>query len=367
MAKKSEQLPAEDTIEEVAPDVLRLQLPANFTGLGHVNMYTLVDERGIAVVDPGLPGKEYWNWIPRRLQAAGFSVSDIHTVVITHSHPDHFGGAGRLAEEADADIVTHAVFRLPWEDEPDLAVLASPDNPDAEEEPGHHGHPATDRSAARTTSWRRPRWNRPTPWGTKNVKPPMRQRLRITSLRWFQRRYFLLPVPTRRMLEGEVIRLARRDWFAVHTPGHTPDHLCLWDPAERVMISGDHVLPSITPHINGMGAGQDPLDEFVKSLDRVAAYDAQVVLPAHGVPFHDLTGRVEAIKSHHVKRLEQVAEISKALGPASVEEFSHELFPRRHWGMMAESETFAHLEHMVLEGDAERWTEHGTYVYRIAS
>lgn len=54
---KSEQLQATDEIVEVAPGVLRTQLPANITGLGHVNMYVLEDERGVAVVDPGLPGK----------------------------------------------------------------------------------------------------------------------------------------------------------------------------------------------------------------------------------------------------------------------------------------------------------------------
>jgi glyoxylase-like metal-dependent hydrolase (beta-lactamase superfamily II) len=131
------------------------------------------------------------------------------------------------------------------------------------------------------------------------------------------------------------------------------------------MISGDHVLPSITPHINGLGGTQDPLDEFVKSLDRVREYEAKVVLPAHGVPFHDLAGRVDAIKLHHDKRLLQVAEISKALGPATVEDFSHELFSKRHWGTMADSETFAHLEHLRHAGRAECKREQGQLVYTV--
>ena len=65
--------------------------------------------------------------------------------------------------------------------------------------------------------------------------------------------------------------------------------------------------------------------------------------------------------------MELIKRASEAIGPATVQQLSHEIFPRKHWGVMAESETFAHLEHMVLEGEAERWTEHGTYVYRIAS
>jgi hypothetical protein len=49
-----------------------------------------------------------------------------------------------------------------------------------------------------------------------------------------------------------------------------------------------------------------------------------------------------------------------------VQQLSHELFPRKHWGVMAESETFAHLEHLVLAGDAERRQEHGRLIYTVA-
>ncbi len=37
-------------------------------------------------------------------------MSDIHSVIVTHSHPDHFGAAGRVAKEADAELITHAAF-----------------------------------------------------------------------------------------------------------------------------------------------------------------------------------------------------------------------------------------------------------------
>ena len=52
---KQEQLPASDDILEIAPGVLRAQLPISIPGLGHVNMYVLEDERGVTLVDPGLP------------------------------------------------------------------------------------------------------------------------------------------------------------------------------------------------------------------------------------------------------------------------------------------------------------------------
>ena len=49
------------------------------------------------------------------------------------------------------------------------------------------------------------------------------------------------PRPTRRVEDGDVVRLAGREWMSLHTPGHTPDHLCLYDREHGVVLSGDHV------------------------------------------------------------------------------------------------------------------------------
>ena len=71
---KQEQEPASDDVTEVAPGILRTQLPISMPGLGHVNCYVLEDERGIAVVDPGLPGQESWDHLVDRIARAGFTV-----------------------------------------------------------------------------------------------------------------------------------------------------------------------------------------------------------------------------------------------------------------------------------------------------
>ena len=55
---RQEQEPATEEITEVGAGVLRLQLPISMPGLGHVNCYALEDERGVALVDPGLPGPD---------------------------------------------------------------------------------------------------------------------------------------------------------------------------------------------------------------------------------------------------------------------------------------------------------------------
>jgi len=342
-ARKQEQEPATETVTEVAPNVLRMQLPIRMPGLGHVNSYALLDGRGAAVVDPGVPGPSSWRSLTDRLRAAGLKIKDVHSVIVTHSHPDHFGGSGRLAQEAEAELVSHVSFRT-WSDRADAEPCTDDDE--------STGNP----------------WGEPVPWGGKKFKPPLRQRLafRIMSTRLVPG--YVSPRPTRRVRDGDVLQLAGREWTAVHSPGHTLDHLCLYDPEQKVLLSGDHVLPTITPHVAGIGSGRDPLADFVTSLDKVGTLgEVTNVLPAHGHPFDDLAGRIDAIKAHHVERLDRVRAIAAALGPATVTDFSHELFRRERWGHMAESETYAHLEHLRLTGEAHRYEGDDGLVYVIES
>jgi glyoxylase-like metal-dependent hydrolase (beta-lactamase superfamily II) len=376
---RQEQEEASPEVTEVAPGVLRMQLPIWMPGLGHVNMYGLVDDGGLTVVDPGLPGPQSWKAMKARLKSAGYRVKDIHTVLVTHSHPDHFGGAGRIAREAGARVVTHNAFstwtvkgpspqralsegearRLEAEA---AAVAQSVDvNPDElptinELDDADVVHDDTEEREATSSPW-----GTTTPWGTTNPGPPLKRRLMIRAMRML----FSPPEPTHRVHHGERIRMGGREWFAVHTPGHTVDHVCAWDPETGTLLTGDHVLPSITPHVSGVNMA-DSLKSYLATLDLVAQLDGvQLGLPAHGHPFTDVPGRVAAIKEHHEERMELLRQASLGLGPASVQQLSREVFPKRHWGVMAESETFAHLEHMAHAGVAERWREGDLLMYRV--
>ncbi len=127
--RRQEQEPASSEITEVAPGVLRMQLPVDMPGLAHVNCYALEDERGIAIVDPGLPGEESWTHLVDRLDRSGAGLARVHTVIVTHSHPDHFGGAGRVREEVGAEVIAHEAFRTWWDPSEDETPLEDVGNP----------------------------------------------------------------------------------------------------------------------------------------------------------------------------------------------------------------------------------------------
>jgi glyoxylase-like metal-dependent hydrolase (beta-lactamase superfamily II) len=345
---RQEQEPATDEITEVAPNILRMQLPITMPGLGHVNCYALEDERGVAVVDPGLPGPQPWDALVARLASAGIPLARVHTVIVTHSHPDHFGGAVRIREESGADIVTHERFRV-WWDPTEIDAEDPESAPDGQDDGPPSGGP----------------WDRPLPWG--GQRDWGNQEEMMTSHREEMRTHMKVPRPSRRLEDAQVVSFAGREWVALHTPGHTLDHLCLYDPTEGIVLSGDHVLPTITPHISGVDGAGDPLALFFDSLDRMTKLeDVKIVLPAHGHPFNDLNGRVDAIKLHHDERLARLGAASAEIGrSASVRELMQHLFSERAWGWMAESETYAHLEHLRLSGHADSHWEDDKLFYDV--
>jgi glyoxylase-like metal-dependent hydrolase (beta-lactamase superfamily II) len=344
--RRQEQEPAGEEVLEVAPGILRLQLPIEFTGLGHVNTYAMVDKKGVALVDVGMPGKGTWEVLGARLETAGLRLADVHTVVVTHSHPDHFGAAGRLVHDVGAELVTERHFQT-WFDPRHRHVDGSEPDPD---DTGY--------------------WDvfSSTPWGGATLPRQRGQRVMVLAARHGLLKRFRPPVPTKRVVAGDRLGLGGREWICVHTPGHTRDHLCLHDPESGVLFSGDHVLPSITPHVSGITGASDALADYLESLDALRRIGTvSTVLPAHGHPFSNLEERIVEIEAHHSARLEEIRGIAAEAGTLSVVEFSRRMFKQSHWGLMAESETYAHLEHLRLTGAAQRFEKDGLLFYEVDS
>ena len=354
--KKQEQEDASTEITEVARGILRLQLPTDFTGLGHVNTYAIEDSRGFTLVDPGLPSDESWAALQDRMRDAGIPLARVHTTYITHSHPDHFGGAHRLVEASNADVLTSTMFRK-WID-----VLDIDETPLEPLDPADASEVGTILDAIGNSDEEELERDFP---GFKAFRDRIRAAVadgRIEEVSWMK-----APRPTIVVDDSQVVRMGDRDWIAVHTPGHTHDHLCMWSPEDGVLLSGDHVLPTITPHIAGF-IGGDPLANYLANLDKVAGLEGiTTVLPAHGHPFHDLGGRCDAIKDHHAGRLQLLLDAAAVQSWAPVTTWSEHLFSERSRGPMADSETYAHLEHLRIAGRAERRGRDEALEFRVLS
>ncbi len=121
------------------------------------------------------------------------------------------------------------------------------------------------------------------------------------------------------MLEhGDLIDVPGLRLRAVWTPGHTPGHLCFHDETHDLLLTGDHVLPRITPNVSSYDMTSNPLDDYLASLAKLRGIQPREVLPAHEYRFTGLDSRLDDLAEHHRERLAETADILVGAGPCWV-------------------------------------------------
>jgi glyoxylase-like metal-dependent hydrolase (beta-lactamase superfamily II) len=198
-------------VAEVAPDVHRLALPLGIQGIPTLSAYLLRAPSGDTLVDCGIaagPGEEACAALDAALRACGSAVEQVARLVVTHAHIDHFGLAGEVVRRSGGDLCMHRRTDL------DLAKYGEPDEAVDRRELmlADHGLFGPELTASAT--------------GLREWMPVMPSIGRPTVL----------------FDGGERIGAGDRVWEVVATPGHSPGHVCLWSPVDRLLCSGDHLL-----------------------------------------------------------------------------------------------------------------------------
>lgn len=315
-------------VERLRPGLWSIPVPLPTAGLSHVFMYLFETDRGAYVIDPGWDTDTGYAAVEAGLAVAGYALTDVRGIMPTHMHPDHYGLAGRLREVSGAWIALHpadaALLRL---DPMDPAELIDKAN-------------APLRRAGAP------------PEVLRDVTPA---HLPPGPLPAMARPDILLNDGDRPDVPGWDLR-------AVWTPGHSPGHLCFWEPVNRLLLSGDHILPRITPNIPfGTGAaddllGDDPLGDYLRSLDKVDELPAEATLPAHEYRFDGLSERVKQLHDHHEQRFGEVL-AALAAGPVTGWDVASQMEWSRPWAEIdgfvkrsAVAEALAHLRALERRG-----------------
>ena len=181
--------------------------------------------------------------------------------------------------------------------------------------------------------------------------------------------------PDRTLYGGETITTGIYNLEVIWTPGHSPGHICLYEPVNRLLFSGDHILQSITPNVSyNTESGDNPLGDYIHSLRKLQNLRVAKVLPAHGNVFANLRSRIEQIISHHNKRESEIQsalnkELCNAYDIASqitwnVPVLVWEQFPPQH-KRFAVTEIIAHLEYMRWEGKVQKIVTDSVVSYRL--
>lgn len=310
-------------VETVRPGLWSVPVPIPNNPLRYVLVYVFETDRGPYLVDAGWNTDDAYHTLVAGLSRVGFEIGDVQGVLVTHIHPDHYGLAGRVRETSGAWIALHpadAALIKDRYDEPsmlldDIATMLR-----------RHGAPSEE------------------------VETLQQASMPVRSFVWAVEPDVLIE-------DGDKPEVPGWDLSAIWTPGHSPGHLCFYEGGHRLMLSGDHVLPRITPNISfHPQAGPNPLGDFLHSLDKVAAFATDEVLPAHEHRFVGLQGRVDQLKAHHHERFAEAVEAIKAGTTTSWGIASHLTWSRpwdRIQGFMrraAVGETLAHLHALQALG-----------------
>ncbi|MFC1902082.1 MBL fold metallo-hydrolase [Chloroflexota bacterium] len=326
---------------EVIPGIHHLKLPISIpeSSLANVNAYLIRGDRGYLLVDAGLNTDEALAALQNQLAEIGADIKDISQILLTHIHPDHYGMAGRIKRLSGAEMTMHDIEKrligLKYINEKELLK--------------------------ETAAWLKDN-------GVPHGEIPF---IRDAALAMGQ---MVIPdYPDTTLQGGETMATGPFTFRVIWTPGHSDGHICLYEPQEKILISGDLVLPTILPTIIMQPKSiENPLGKYLDSLKMIRQLDIELVLPGHEEPFTRPGTRIDEI----IRQLEQknrafVATLSGEPKTTYQVARSMNWSARIDWPdlpafrqRMAIFQTLANLEMAIAENRSDKFSRDGIVYYR---
>ncbi len=333
-----DEIPEPGTTLKVAEGVYWLRMPLPFK-LNHINLWLLEDGDGWTIVDTGFSNdttREIWETIFTDVMGT----RPINRIIVTHFHPDHIGLAGWLTRRFDIPMFTTV-------GEFAMGMALSLDKGQGE------------RAKVFTDFY-----------GKAGFSPELMEMVEKRG-NPYPNRVSPLPQSYRRISEGDSIDINGHGWRVIIGTGHAVEHACLYCEDLKLLISGDQILPRISPNVSVWPQEPEgnPLQLFLNSLSHFEKLPHDtLVLPSHDTPFTGLLPRLEQLAHHHDDRLEETFRVCAT--PSTTAEVLKKLFTRElddHQLFFALGESLAHLHYLLGEGRLKRETnENGAYVFSQA-
>jgi glyoxylase-like metal-dependent hydrolase (beta-lactamase superfamily II) len=256
-------------MEEILAGIFLLTITLKGFSPSSMNTYLIRDTNGYTLIDTGWDVPQSIESMESQLSTAGIHFSTIKRVILTHCHSDHLGMMARFKQLNNASIYMHKneldLMKVRYNKEQDYwprtdLFLRS------------HGIPESELK----------------PWDSGSTNPVL--------------------VPPDILLEGgEEIRVGNYLLKVINTPGHTPGHISLYEPSQKLLFSGDVLLPTIVTNAAGHIQHMiNPLRQYLNSLKTLREMDIDRILPGHEYVFSGHRRRIDEIVEHYRQKYEAV-------------------------------------------------------------
>jgi glyoxylase-like metal-dependent hydrolase (beta-lactamase superfamily II) len=260
---------------EIVQGVHQIKIPLP-GAVDHMNVYLIEGTQGNLLIDTGFDTPEAFGALRDALKFSGFGFKDITVIAATHIHPNHYGMVDKLKQMSGARVALSDIearfldSRYGKTDsllEEVKKLLAS------------NGVPEADLTELAESSL------------------AIKQFVGVVK-------------PDIILKDGDKITVAASEFKVILTPGHSPGHICLYEPKRKLFFSGDHLLPDIFPHVGfHPQSGANPLADFFKSLDALAELEVSFIFPGHGSVFSGFSLRLGELHYYHEQRQRTIMRI----------------------------------------------------------
>lgn len=288
----------------------------------------VVDGPELTLVDVGIRLPEALSLIERGLTGLGRSIAAVDRIVITHPHHDHFGAAAEIVRRSGARVIGDGVavmagfpesFRPNALFQRDLFLESG-----APDDIGRHWVEQIERLA-------------------QDAEPVVAEPLNA----------------------GETLALGGADWQVISTPGHAASSICLFQPDERLLMSGDILLGNGASNVtlHRMARPGRWLLDILDSLELLAGLDVSIAYPGHGPMIVDGGAVIRSRQRRARERLDQVEAMVRE-HPRSAFDVSRAIYPPAiGTTSLGLSQALGYLEALVALGRATSHLRHGRRMY----
>ena len=250
--------------------------------IDRVNCYYIHDSTP-TLIDAGVNTDTSFDEVESAIKKTGGTIEGLKKIILTHAHSDHIGLVTRIVELSGTEIYIHKWDAAKMDDDSESGFIE------------------------RIDRFRRF-------FLETGVPESMVEKTLKTIFERF--RSFYRGFSGVKPLEGgELFSFQDFCLEVIHTPGHTPGSVCLFDRERGVFFSGDTLLEKISSNplveVEPVAGEVDyrSLEKFMSSLRFIDSLPVKKVLPGHGDPFSDHRKRIGELFAHHEDRMNQVFNI----------------------------------------------------------